>query len=151
LLVLIEMIHHIFILIFGMAIAANSPSVFPNHKQMDEKKHKVVMQVSKVDPAAQLKVIGQINNILKALPDTQIEVVCHSEGLPMLVTAQSKVAAQVKALHEQGVVFAACENTMKRNKLTKEDLLPESITVPSGLAEIILKQEADWAYIKVGL
>ena len=145
------MIHHIFILIFGMAIAANSPSVFPNHKQMDEKKHKVVMQVSKVDPAAQLKVIGQINNILKALPDTQIEVVCHSEGLPMLVTAQSKVAAYVRELHVQGVVFAACENTMKRNKLTKEDLLPESITVPSGLAEIILKQEAGWTYIKAGL
>ena len=145
------MIHHIFILIFGMAIAAHSPSVFPNHKQMDEKKHKVVMQVSKVDPAAQLKVVGQINNILTALPDTQIEVVCHSEGLAMLVTAQSKVAAQVKTLHEQGVVFAACENTMKRNKLTKEDLLPESITVPSGLAEIILKQEEGWAYIKAGL
>ena len=142
------MIHYLFVFLLGMTTAANWYPSDPHH---EEKKHKVVIQVSKVDPAAQLKAIGQINNILNALPDTQIQVVCHSEGLPMLVTAQSKVAAQVKALHEQGVVFAACQNTMERNNLTKEDLLPESITVPSGLAEIILKQEADWAYIKVGL
>jgi intracellular sulfur oxidation DsrE/DsrF family protein len=142
------MITYLFFLVLGMTTVANSHSSDPPH---DEKKHKVVMQVSKVDPAAQLKVIGQINNILNALPDTQIQVVCHSEGLPMLVTAQSKVAAHVKSLHERGVVFAACENTMKRNKLTKDDLLPESITVPSGLAEIILKQEAGWTYIKAGI
>src|SRR5690606_18372569 len=117
----------------------------------EEKKHKVVIQVSKVDPAAQLKVIGQINNILNALPNTRIQVVCHSEGLPMLVTAQSKVAPHVKALYEQGVVFAACENNMKRNKLNNKDLLVESITVPSGLSEIILKQETGWPYFKAGL
>jgi len=40
---------------------------------------------------------------------------------------------------------------MKRNNLTKEDLLPESIIVPSGLAEIILKQEAGWTYLKAGI
>jgi intracellular sulfur oxidation DsrE/DsrF family protein len=142
------MIHYLLVLILGMTTVANSYSSNPHQ---DEKKHKVVIQVSKVDPAAQLKIIGQINNILNALPDTQIQVVCHSEGLPMLVTVQSKVAAHVKSLHERGVVFAACENTMKRNKLTKDDLLPESITVPSGLAEIILKQEAGWTYIKAGI
>ncbi len=142
------MIHFLFILLLGMTTAANG---YPSDSHHEEKKHKVVIQVSNVDPAAQLKVIGQINNILNALPHTRIQVVCHSEGLPMLVTAQSKVAPHVKALYEQGVVFAACENTMKRNKLTKEDLLPESITVPSGLAEIILKQEAGWTYIKAGI
>ena len=142
------MIHYLFVLILGMTTVANSHSSDPPH---DEKKHKVVMQVSKVDPAAQLKVIGQINNILEALPNTKIEVVCHSEGLLMLVTAQSRVADHIKTLHEKGVVFAACKNTMKRNNLTKEDLLPESITVPSGLAEIILKQEAGWTYLKAGI
>src|SRR5690606_40061631 len=142
------MIHFLFILLLGMTTAANWYPSDPHH---EEKKHKVVIQVSKVDPAAQLKVIGQINNILEALPNTKIEVVCHNEGLPMLVTTQSKVATHVKVPHGQGVVFAACQNTMERNNLTKEDLLPESITVTSGLAEIILKQEADWAYIKAGL
>src|SRR5690554_339592 len=142
------MIHYLLVLILGMTTVANSISSNP---YPGEKEHKVVIQVSEVDPGAQLKVIGQINNILEALPNTKIEMVCHSEGLPMLVTTQSKVATHVKALHDKGVIFAACENTMKRNNLTKEDLLPESIIVPSGLAEIILKQEAGWTYIKAGI
>jgi len=47
-------------------------------------------------------------------------------------------------------VFAACENTMRRAKASKADLVAGAITVPSGLAEIIIRQEQDWAYIKAG-
>jgi len=82
------MIHYLLVLILGMTTVANSFFSDPYH---GEKEHKVVIQVSKVDPAAQLKVIGQIKNILEALPNTKIEVVCHSEGLPILVITQSKV------------------------------------------------------------
>ncbi|MEX2591213.1 MAG: DsrE family protein [Anditalea sp.] len=145
------MIHQLLILITAITMISNPTRSTANVKINDGQEHKVVMQVSNVDPAAQLKVIGQIKNILEALPNTEIEVVCHSEGLPMLVAAQSKVASHVKELSGQGVIFAACENTLRRNKLDKDDLLPEAITVPSGLAEVILKQEAGWSYIKAGL
>lgn len=142
------MINHLIILILTMAITINPVT---DTNILDEQEHKVVIQVSKVDSAAQLKVVGQVRNILKALPNTRVEVVCHSEGLPMLVTAQSNVFKHVEELIGEGVIFAACENTMKRGKLSKQDLLPGVTTVPSGLAEIILKQEAGWSYIKAGL
>ncbi|MDZ7647160.1 MAG: DsrE family protein [Cytophagales bacterium] len=48
----------------------------------------------------------------------------------------------------KGVVFAACNNTMKRRKLTKADLLPTATVVPSAMIELTLKQEKGWAYVK---
>ena len=120
-------------------------------KVMDEQEHKVILQVSRADSAEQLVVVSQVRNILKSLPNATVEVVCHSQGLPMLVASQSKVAAHVKALVEQGVIFAACENTMERKKISKEELLPGVVTVPSAMAELILKQEAGWTYVKAGL
>lgn len=39
---------------------------------------------------------------------------------------------------------------MSRAKVGKGDLISGVTTVPSALAEIILKQEQGWAYIKAG-
>jgi intracellular sulfur oxidation DsrE/DsrF family protein len=44
--------------------------------------------------------------------------------------------------------FIACENTMKKQAVTKDMLVSGIETVPSGVAEIILKQELGWAYLK---
>lgn len=122
-----------------------------NPEVVDTRPHRVVMQVTQADSAFQLTVIGQIRNIKKALPHAEIEVICHSKGLPMLLVETSKVASHVEALLQQQVSFAACENTMRRQKVEAKDLLPGVRTVPSGLAEIILKQEAGWAYVKAGI
>lgn len=115
-----------------------------------ERAHRVVMQVTEGDSLTQLSVIGQIRNIRKELPGAQIEVVCHANSLDMLLTDGSKVAGHIEELSRAGVVFSACENTMARKKKTRDDLVPGASTVPSGLVEIILKQEEGWSYIKGG-
>lgn len=120
-------------------------------KVMDEQEHKVILQVSAADPATQQVVISQIKNILESLPKAKIEVVCHSQGLALVVASQSKVAADLAKLVERGVIFAACENTMERKEIRKEDLLPGIITVPSAMAELVLKQKAGWIYLKAGI
>ena len=56
----------------------------------------------------------------------------------------------MQAEHEAGVVFAARENTMKKQNVTKDQLMPFVTTVDSGVAEVVRKQEAGWAYIKGG-
>lgn len=122
-----------------------------SEKVVDTEKHQVVMQVTQGDSLYQLSVIGQIRNIKKALPNAEIEGVCHSQGLPMLVASQTKVAKHIEELSQQRVIFAACENTMHRHKIKKEELVPQVTTVPSGLVEIILKQEAGWIYVKGGI
>ena len=115
-----------------------------------EKRHKVVMQVTEGDSLTQLAVIGQVRNIKKQLPDAQVEVVCHANSLDMLLKSGSKVASHIAELTTQNVRFAACENTMARTKATREDLVRGAETVPSGVVEIILKQEEGWSYIKGG-
>lgn len=117
---------------------------------VDQEKHRVIFQVTKGENSDQQQVIGQLNNILRALPNAEIEVICHGTALPLVLHAESQVAAGVTDLLGRGVVFAACENTMRRAKASKEDLISGVITVPSALAEIILKQEQGWAYIKAG-
>lgn len=119
-------------------------------KDKMKKTHQVVMQVTEGDSLTQLAVIGQVRNIRKQLPDAQIEVVCHANSLDMLLKSGSKVASHIAELTSQNVSFVACENTMARKKATAEDLVPEAETVPSGLVEIILKQEEGWSYIKGG-
>jgi uncharacterized protein len=115
---------------------------------VDMKKHKIVMQFSNSDSLSQASVVGQVKNIRTAWPNAEIEVVCHGPGLDLLQTTKSKAASQVAEWSGKGVVFAACGNTLKRKNLTKEDLLPSAIVVPSAMIELTLKQEKKWAYVK---
>ena len=106
------------------------------------------MQFSAGDSLEQVSIIGQVGNIRTAWPNAQIEVVCHGSGLDMLTTSKSKVARNVLDLSSKGVVFAACNNTMRKRNLKKEDMLPASMIVPSAMLELVSKQEEGWAYLK---
>lgn len=119
-----------------------------NDGVVDLKKHKIVMQFSSSDSLSQASVVGQVKNIRAALPNAQIEVVCHGPGLDLLQTSKSKAAGQVAEWSSKGVVFAACGNTMKRKNLKKEDLLPSAVVVTSAMVELTLKQEKKWTYVK---
>ena len=115
---------------------------------LDTKVHKIVMQFTVGDSTEQASIVGQVGNIRNIWPNAQIEVVCHSSGLDLLMNSKSKVSKTVADLNSKGVIFAACNNTMKRRNLKKEDLLPESIVVPSAMVEIVTKQEEGWSYLK---
>ena len=115
---------------------------------VDNKVHKIVMQFSVGDSLEQVSIIGQVGNIRSAWPNALIEVVCHSSGLDLLTTSKSKVTKSIGDLTSQGVVFAACNNTMRRRNLKKEDMLPVSVVVPSAMLELVIKQEEGWAYLK---
>lgn len=115
------------------------------------KKLKVVIQLTTNDTLAQKSLVKQIHNIRVAAPKAKIEVVCHNNGISFLQTATTQQAAKIRDLHAQGVDFVACENTMRDRKIKREDLVADCRTVPSGVVEIILKQDAGWAYLKAGL
>jgi intracellular sulfur oxidation DsrE/DsrF family protein len=121
-----------------------------NDDVVDLKKHKIVMQFSDGDSLSQVSIVGQVKNVRTAWPNAQIEVVCHGPGLDLLITSLSKVSDQVADWNSKGVVFAACNNTMKRRKVKKEDLIPAARVVPSAIVELTLKQERGWSYIKGG-
>ena len=129
-----------------------TPSLFAQQSEgvVDLKKHRIVMQFSDGDSLSQASVVGQVKNIRAAWPNAEVEVVCHGPGLDLLINSKSKVADQVAAWNSQGVVFAACNNTMKRRNVKKDDLIPAVVIVPSAIIELTLKQEKGWSYIKGG-
>jgi intracellular sulfur oxidation DsrE/DsrF family protein len=114
--------------------------------------HKVVIQLNTADTAAWSGTIGNIKNLQKIWPGAvQVEVVAHGKGLDLLVKTKTHLAAEVEALAKDGVIFTACENSMKKHNVTKADLLIVAGTVPSGVAELVLKQEQGWSYLKASV
>lgn len=114
-------------------------------------KHRIVIQFSDSDSLSQASVIGQVRNIRTDLPDAVVEVVCHGPGLDLLIAKNSKVpSAQLADWKSKGVIFAACNNTMRRRGVKPGDLVNEAQIVPSAMVELVLKQEEGWAYLKGG-
>lgn len=117
-----------------------------------EKVHHVVMQLNTADTAAWSGILGNIKNFQKVWPGkVQIEVVVHGKALNFLVASKSHLIEDIEALSKKGVQFSACENTMNKHGITKSMLVNSANTVPSGVVELILKQEAGWGYLKAGL
>lgn len=109
---------------------------------------KVVVHLNTPDSETQGAGMKNVTNILKEDPQAQVEVVCHSGGISLLVKDQTKHKQAVEILAQQGVKFVACENTMRQKSIRKEDLLPTAKTVPSGAVEVVRKQQAGFAYFK---
>ncbi len=133
-----------------LSLIAISVQAQQNSEALDLKKHKIVMQFTDGDSVSQATVTGQVKNIRTAWPNAEIEVVCHGSGLELLMTAKSKASKAVTDWSAQGVVFSACNNTMKRRNIKKEELLSSVQVVPSAMIELTLKQEEGWAYVKGG-
>jgi intracellular sulfur oxidation DsrE/DsrF family protein len=124
--------------------------------QPDGKAYKVVFEVSLDGAEKWLGALRNADNVQKALgvKTTKIVVIAHGKGIGMLLDktadANPEIQAILRKLHGDGVIFAGCENTMRRLALAKKDLIEQATTVDSGVAEVIRKQGAGWAYIKAG-
>ena len=111
--------------------------------------HKVVIEVTSSDPKQWDQLMNNVENLRGALGDkTLVEVVALGEGLKLLEKSDEPIVARMKKSSAAGVKFAACENTMKKQNVTKAQLLDFSMTVDSGVAEVIRKQEEHWAYLR---
>jgi hypothetical protein len=120
--------------------------------QTNEVKHKVVIQLNTADTAAWSSTIGNIKNLQKIWPGNLIvEVVIHGKALGLLVAAKTHLANEVIEMSKTNVQFLACENSMRKYHIDKSELLTIATTIPSGVAEVILKQEAGWSYLKAGV
>lgn len=115
-------------------------------------RHRIVMELSADDARVWEAVLNNIENLRNALGpgDTEVEVVAHGGGLGMLLNTNTAHAQRMEKLAAGGVGFAACENTMRRKKISRADLLPYVSTVDSGVAEVVRKQERGWSYVKSG-
>lgn len=108
---------------------------------------KVVFQVSDNDPAKWNLALNNIKNVQKDLKGAQIEVVAYGPGINML-KADSEVANRVAEAADSGVKVIACGNTMRGQKLTKEDMNPKVGYVQAGVVEIMERQMEGYTYVR---
>ena len=114
-----------------------------------EGKSKMVIQVSDNDPKKWELAVGNAKNIQKDMgkENVDLEIVAYGPGINML-KADSKADKGVAEIVNSGVKVVACQNTMSKEKLSKEDMLSTVGYVPSGAVEIMKKQEQGYAYLR---
>ena len=140
-----NIITSLFLLLFAFSINAQKNILDSNNPE-----HKIVFQLTTGDTTAHKQLIKQFNNILSVSPSTKIEVVCHGAGLDMLISDKTIVEDKIKLLSEKGVVFNACEFSIKERKVDRIKIIIVAGFVPAGIIEIVSKQEQGWSYIKAG-
>lgn len=115
-----------------------------------QKDYKVVFDLTSGDTLSQQTAIRWVNEIIKAEPTAQVEVVMFGKGLPLAVKDRSAVSADVMSLAtNKNVAFKVCAVAMANQKIDKSQLLTGVQVVPDGIYEIVSKQKEGWGYIKV--
>ena len=115
-----------------------------------QKPQKIIYDISSADTAAQSTIFRQFNNILNAAPDTKIEVVYHGKAIKGVVKDSTFFSEQVKLALQRGVIFSACNNSLKRVMVDPSRVLPGVQVVPVAILELSGKQQDGWSYIKAG-
>ena len=112
-------------------------------------KHKLVVQMSDPDPMRWNLALNNAQNVQGTLgkENVDIEVVVYGPGIGML-KADTVVAQRVDEALQRGVKVVACEVTMRGQKLTKADMLPNVGYVASGVVELMDKQQHGYAYVR---
>ncbi len=113
-------------------------------------KHHVVFELIEPEGRDWAVLPLHVNNVREAFEKdggSQIEVVFYAAGLNMLLKKNTAYEERLKQLADSGVTLAACQNAMKVMNVKSADLFPFVKEVDSGIAEIVRKQEAGWAYI----
>jgi len=111
-------------------------------------KERVVVQVSTPEQRTWNQALNYVENLqdLYGKDNVEVEIVALGWGIGML-KFDSPLATRVADAMKRGATLQACEVTMGRQKLTRQDMLPEIGYVKAGLGQIIKRQKEGWSYI----
>jgi len=111
-------------------------------------KEHVIIQVSTPEQRTWNQALNYVENLqeLYGKDKVEIEIVALGWGIGLL-KFDSPMATRVAEAMKRGAKLQACEVTMGRQKLTKQDMLPDIGYVPAGLGQIIKRQKDGWSYI----
>lgn len=113
------------------------------------KRNRIVIQVSDNDPAKWNLALNNAKNLQEDVgaANVDIEIVAYGPGIGML-KLESPTGSRIADAMKANVKVIACENTMRGQKLTRDDMLPAISYVPAGVTEIMKKQTEGWAYLR---
>ncbi|MEO7292573.1 MAG: DsrE family protein [Ginsengibacter sp.] len=112
--------------------------------------YKVVFDVTSQDTLDHKLAIRWANEVLKAEPTAQVEIVLFGKSLGMITQQKSVVAAELtKLTANKNASVKVCQVAMKASNVDMSQLVAGVQTVPDGIYEIMSKQREGWGYIKV--
>jgi len=113
------------------------------------KRQGIVIQVSDNDPAKWNLALNNAKNLQDDVgaANVDIEIVAYGPGIGML-KLESPTGSRIADAAKAGIKVTACENTMRGQKLGKDDMLAGISYVPAGVTEIMKKQHEGWAYLR---
>jgi intracellular sulfur oxidation DsrE/DsrF family protein len=112
-------------------------------------RQRVIVQVSDNDPAKWNLALNNVRNMQADLGagNVDVELVAYGPGISML-KMDSQVAPRIEEALRSGVRVVACENTMRGQKLKRDDMLSDIGYVKAGVVEIIQRQNEGYAYLR---
>jgi len=112
---------------------------------------KIVFDVTSSDVNVHQAAVRHVKMMSRAYPDSEFEVVMYSGSIDMVLKDKSSVAEDMEELAKNdNISFVVCQGTMKRHKISEDQIIPGVKQVPDGILEIINKQQEGWGYIKEG-
>jgi intracellular sulfur oxidation DsrE/DsrF family protein len=110
---------------------------------------KIVVQVSDGNPVTwnqALNVVGNLREVYGA--GTEIELVAFGQGINMLKLDAPVSSRVVEAQKSLGAKVYACENSMAKNKLARNDMAPDVVYIRAGVEHIITRQREGWVNLR---
>ena len=140
-------------LIIGIVLAALSATL--NAASADDKpfaEKRVVLQISDPNPFKQTLVLNVASNLIKHYGSDKIdiEIVAFGPGLRLLLDGNSN-QSRMSGLNQDGVRFAACENTIAafaKNLGHQPKLVAEATPVSAGVVRILELLDQDYTLVK---
>jgi uncharacterized protein len=112
-------------------------------------RNRALFQVTDNDPARWNMILNNMTNLREGVgaEGAEIELIAYGPGILMLKSDSSVKQRMAEAL-KNGVKVNACQQTMRGMNFTPADMLPDIGYVPSGVVEVMRKQQQGWAYIR---
>jgi len=142
----------------SMASVALAQAAKP-HGSSSPRSHRLLIHVDQNDPAVMNLALNNASNVIEYYnakgEDVDVDIVAYGPGLHMLRADTSPVQDRIKQLKGTAfpskVQFSACANT-KENMEKKEGhavaVLSDATIVPSGVVQLMEKQEEGWSYVR---
>jgi intracellular sulfur oxidation DsrE/DsrF family protein len=145
--------------ILAVVVSGQSQTRAPQSRapSVNEKVHRVVIQVTQNDPAVMNMALNNGENLAKYYQDKgekiEIEFVAYGAGLNIFRGDTSPVKDRLAEMagSMKNVTFSGCGNTLaKQSKIENKEisLVPQARVVPTGIARVVELEEGGWSYVR---
>lgn len=129
-----------------------------NNGVTSTKEMRILFHLSSHDTSKAREALNEIENLLEHYrrkdQKVQVELVTNGTGIDLLRIKTSPFPARISAMQQKydNLSFVVCQNSITRARQRYHatiKLLPGTVVIDSGVAQIMRRQRQGWAYIQV--